>query len=686
LTRDSKPFKLVAPYTPQGDQPRAIEELVAGAVAGVREQTLLGVTGSGKTFTMACAINRLNRPTLIISPNKTLAAQLYNEFKGFFPENAVEFFVSYYDYYQPEAYIPHTDTFIEKDTSVNEEIDRMRHAATHSLLTRNDVVIIASVSCIYGLGDADAYNGMIVYAEEGREQSRQQMLSKLVEMQYSRNDMDFFRGTFRVRGDVVDIFPPYEESSAVRVVFFGDTVEGVYMLDPLRGRAISRPGRMTIFPASHYVTPEETRTRAMKSIKEELRERITEFKSGMRLLEAQRIEQRTMYDLEMIEQMGYCNGIENYSRHLTGSAPGQPPPTLVDYFPRDFLLFIDESHLTIPQIHGMYNGDRARKTTLVDYGFRLPSALDNRPLKFDEFDSRINQAVYVSATPGDFELERSKGVFAEQVIRPTGLTDPAVEIRGASDQVDNLLGETKKRVEKGDRVLITTLTKRFAEDLSEHYTAKGLKVRYLHSDIDTIERTEILRDLRLGKFDVLVGINLLREGLDLPEVSLVAILDADKEGFLRSARSLIQTTGRASRNVDGLVIMYADRVTDSMRKAIDETERRRTIQAKYNEEHGITPKTIRKNISDPGFKVYEADYYTVPVASDAGTAYAAGDMQAMIAQLREEMEGYAADLQFEKAAEIRDQIRELEEAELGLRDSVPAKPFKARQGRRRGRW
>ncbi|MFA6035321.1 MAG: excinuclease ABC subunit UvrB [Myxococcota bacterium] len=686
--RESRPFKLVSPFSPQGDQPQAIDELVRGMEAGAREQTLLGVTGSGKTFTMACVIERLNRPTLIISPNKTLAAQLYGEFRQFFPENAVEYFVSYYDYYQPEAYLPHTDTFIEKDSSVNEEIDRMRHSATHSLLTRNDVIIVASVSCIYGLGDVDAYNGMIVYVEEGREQSRDAVIRKLVEMQYQRNDVDFFRGTFRVRGDVLDIFPPYEETSAVRVVFFGDEVESVFMLDPLRGLAVSHPGRMTVFPATHFVTPEAVRGRAMGSIRDEMVERLGELKAGMRLLEAQRLEQRTMFDLEMIEQMGYCSGIENYSRHLTGRAPGEPPPTLIDYFEKNFILFMDESHLTVPQINGMYNGDRSRKETLVEYGFRLPSALDNRPLKYSEFDARINQAVYVSATPSEFELERSRGVVVEQVIRPTGLMDPRIEVRPARDQVDDLLVEVRKRVEKGDRVLVTTLTKRFSEDLSEHFMQKGLRVRYLHSDVETIERVEILRDLRLGKFDILIGINLLREGLDLPEVSLVAILDADKEGFLRSARSLIQTIGRASRNVEGTVIMYADRMTDSMKRAISETERRRGVQGEYNARHGITPQTIVRNVSDPGFRVYESDYAAVPsVAADAGTAYATpAELRRLVERLHTEMQEHAENLEFEKAAEIRDRIREIEEMELGLHgpgSGVQAAIQPARRGRKR---
>ncbi|MBI5528780.1 MAG: excinuclease ABC subunit UvrB [Deltaproteobacteria bacterium] len=692
--REAKPFRLVAPFEPQGDQPRAIDELVRAAEAGAREQVLLGVTGSGKTFTMANVIARTGRPTLVISPNKTLAAQLYQEFREFFPDNAVEFFVSYYDYYQPEAYIPHTDTYIEKDTSVNEEIDRMRHSATHSLLTRVDVIIVASVSCIYGLGDVDAYNGMIVYAEEGVDLARQGMLARLVEMQYTRNDTDFFRGTFRVRGDVVDIFPPYEEATAVRITFFGDTVDAVHLLDPLRGQPVARPGRVTIFPASHYVTVEEQRKRAIVSIQDELRGRLQDLKGQMKFVEAQRLEQRTMYDLEMIEQMGFCTGIENYSRHLTGRAPGHPPPTLVDYFPKDYLLFVDESHLTIPQINGMFNGDRSRKETLVEYGFRLPSALDNRPLRFEEFDARVRQAVYVSATPGEFEVGRARGVLVEQVIRPTGLQDPAVEVRPAANQVDDLLGEVRRRVAAGDRVLITTLTKRFAEDLAEHLQEKGLKVRYLHSDIDTLERVEILRDLRLGTFDVLVGINLLREGLDLPEVSLVAILDADKEGFLRSARSLIQTIGRASRNVDGSVIMYADRRTASMDKALAETERRRRLQAEFNEAHGITPRTVVKNIGDPKFRVYEADYYTVPIAADAGTSYVSGkDMQDLVEELKKQMFAAARGLEFEKAAELRDRIREIEEVDMGLRApgevqalEVTAGGQARRAARRRRRW
>lgn len=660
-------FKLHSHFTPRGDQPNAIRSLSEGIRRGEPHQVLLGVTGSGKTFTLANVIEQVQKPTLVIAHNKTLAAQLYHEFKTFFPENAVEYFVSYYDYYQPEAYIPQTDTFIEKDSSINDAIDRMRHSATRSLLERNDIIIVASVSCIYGLGSPEAYHDMLVYLEEGREIERDQVLKKLVEIQYERNDFDFYRGTFRVRGDIIEIFPASSEDRCIRVEFFGDTVDAIYEVDPLRGTIIQRLPKIAVYPGSHYVIPPERLDLALQGIEEELQERIKFFRDRQMLLEAQRIEQRTVFDLEMIREIGYCQGVENYSRHLSGRAPGRPPPTLLDYFPDDFLLIIDESHATIPQIGGMQEGDHARKVNLVEYGFRLPSAFDNRPLKFEEFEQFMRTVLHVSATPGPYELDRAQGRIIEQVIRPTGLMDPEVIVRPAKGQVDDLLEEIRKRVERSERVLVTTLTKRMAEDLTEYYQEIGIKVRYLHADIETIERMEIIRDLRLGKFDVLVGINLLREGLDLPEVSLVAILDADKEGYLRSHRSLIQTAGRAARNVSGKVILYADTMTRSMRMMIDETNRRRQIQSAYNLEHGITPESIRKVIPETLREIVEADYYTVPVAAEERELYIPEEeLPRVLQSLEREMRDAAKRLEYEKAAEIRDRIKRLKETEMGL--------------------
>ncbi|MBM4243774.1 MAG: excinuclease ABC subunit UvrB, partial [Deltaproteobacteria bacterium] len=656
-------FHLRAPFEPRGDQPRAIEELIDGLVSGVAHQTLLGVTGSGKTLTMANVIARVNRPALVIAPNKTLAAQLYGEFKEYFPDNGVRYFVSYYDYYQPEAYVPSTDTYIEKDSSINDEIDKMRHSATKALLERNDVLIVASVSCIYGLGSPEKYFEMLVFLERGARIDRDKLLRKLIDIQYQRNDVDFHRGTFRVRGDVVEIFPAYEDASALRVEFFGDEIESLAEFDPLRGRTLRGLARVAIYPASHYVTTRDRLDDAVAGIRAELAERLAELRAEGKLLEAQRIEQRTLFDLEMLAEMGFCNGIENYSRHLDGRAPGTPASTLLRYFPEDFVLFVDESHVTIPQIGGMYRGDRSRKSTLVEYGFRLPSALDNRPLNFQEFESFVRQAVYVSATPGDYELQKSGGVVVEQVIRPTGLMDPQIEVRGAREQVDDLLEEIRKRVERNDRVLVTTLTKKMAEDLTDYLQDVGVRVRYIHADVDTIERVEIIRALRRGEFDVLVGINLLREGLDIPEVSLVAILDADKEGYLRSTRSLIQTIGRAARNVNGLVIMYADHVTASMRNAIDETDRRREIQRKYNEDNGITPESIVKAVGSPLVEIYEADYATVPALTPDELAKRdadLGDAPRLAAEIRQSMHEAAEALDFERAAELRDRLHALE--------------------------
>ena len=659
-------FDLKTDLTPCGDQPNAIEALSEGVLKGLSHQVLLGVTGSGKTFTMAQVIARVQKPTLIIAPNKTLAAQLYGELKGLFPDNAVEYFVSYYDYYQPEAYIPQTDTYIQKDAHINEQIDKMRHAATRALLDRDDVIIVASVSCIYGLGSPEAYHNMLLYVEQDATLSREDAISKLVEIHYERGDYDFYRGRFRARGDVLDIYPVHEEDRAIRICFFGDTVEAIQEIDPLTARVLGDLNRVTVYPASHYVTSAEIRERAIRQIREELGERIRFFRENNLLLEAQRIEERTRFDLEMMMEMGYCHGIENYSRHLTGRNPGEPPPTLLDYFPRDFLLMIDESHITIPQLHGMYRGDRSRKETLVRHGFRLPSALDNRPLTFEEFAARVKQTIYVSATPGPYELEMAQRV-AEQIIRPTGLIDPEIEVRPASNQVDDLIGLIRERIERGERTLVTTLTKNMAESLTEYYTDLGLNVRYLHSDVKTIERMEIIRDLRLGAFDVLVGINLLREGLDLPEVSLVAILDADKEGFLRSERSLIQTCGRAARNVHGKVILYADHITPSMELAIEESNRRREIQMEYNRANKITPETIKKNIDDILGSIYEADYVNVPLAAEHDREYMTPErVETVIEELTARMREAAEKLEFEEAARIRDEIRSLEKMEMEL--------------------
>lgn len=655
-------FRLVSDFNPQGDQPQAITRLSEGIDKGLPHQVLLGVTGSGKTFTIANVIAAVQRPALIIAHNKTLAAQLYGEFKTLFPDNAVEYFVSYYDYYQPEAYLPTTDTYIEKDSSINDEIDKLRHAATHSLLDRRDVIIVASVSCIYGLGSPEAYQGMLVHLQEDMEMSRDVLLRQLVEIQYERNDVDFHRGTFRVRGDVVEIFPPYEEERAVRVEFFGDTIETIAFIDPLRGRRLERIGKIAVYPGRHYVTTQDNLKRAIGDIREELQVRLAELKSTNKLLEAQRLEQRTLFDIEMMEEMGYCQGIENYSRHLTGRNPGQPPPTLMEYLAKDALIIVDESHATIPQLIGMYRGDRSRKETLVQYGFRMPSALDNRPLRFEEYEAFPHQRLYISATPADFELHKSAGVVVEQIIRPTGLMDPEIIIKPVTLQVDDLLGEIRERVERNERILVVTLTKRMAENLSSYYQGLGIRVRYLHSDIQTLERVAIIRDLRLGQYDVLVGVNLLREGLDIPEVSLVAILDADKEGFLRSARSLMQTSGRAARNISGRVIMYADRMTKAITACIEETTRRRVVQLRYNEEHHITPESIKKSISQVLTSVYEADYLTVPVISEKQAAYGSEEeLSEKIRRLKAEMKEAARNLEFEKASEIRDRVKALTE-------------------------
>jgi excinuclease ABC subunit B len=653
-------FRIFTEFEPKGDQTKAIAELSRSVDQGDPHQVLLGVTGSGKTFTIANVIQAVQRPALVIAHNKTLAAQLYGEFKTLFPENAVEYFVSYYDYYQPEAYLPSKDTYIEKDASINEEIDKLRHSATRSLIERNDVIIVASVSCIYGLGSPEAYSGMLLRLEEGMEIPRDDVLRRLVEIQYERNDIDFHRGTFRVRGDVVEIFPAYEEEKAIRVEFFGDAVDSISLIDSLRGKKLSRIPKLAVYPGSHYVTTKDTVRRAIAGIREELGERLRELHGENKLVEAQRLEQRTKFDMEMMEEMGYCQGIENYSRHLTGRKPGEPPPTLMEYLPGNALIVIDESHATIPQLVGMYRGDRSRKETLVNYGFRLPSALDNRPLMFKEYEALKNQRIYVSATPAEYELQKARGRIVEQIIRPTGLMDPEIVVKPIKHQVDDLLSEIRDRENKGERVLVTTLTKRMAENLTAYYQGLGIKVRYLHSDIHTLERVSIIRNLRLGEFDVLIGVNLLREGLDIPEVSLVAILDADKEGFLRSERSLIQTSGRAARNVAGQVIMYADTITGSILNCLNETKRRREIQRRYNEEYGITPESIKKSIHDILASIYEADYVTVPVISeDRRMYYPEEELPVMIKRLKEQMKEAAGNLEFEKAAELRDRIKEL---------------------------
>lgn len=653
-------FRLISEFKPKGDQPQAIEKLSEGILRGYKHQVLLGVTGSGKTFTIANVIENVQKPTLVIAHNKTLAAQLYNEFKTFFPENAVEYFVSYYDYYQPEAYIPQTDTYIEKDASINDEIDRMRHSATMSLFERNDVIIVASVSCIYGLGSPEAYHDMLLYLEAGMVMDRDDILRKLVEIQYERNDIDFRRGTFRVRGDVVEIFPAYSDEKAVRIELFGDEIESIFEVDPITGDTIDKIPKIAVYPTSHYVTPRGRLEIAIDAIKEELEERIVFFRNQGKFLEGQRIEQRTKYDLEMLKEFGYCHGIENYSRHLSRRLPGEPPPTLIDYFPSDSLFIVDESHATIPQLEGMYKGDRSRKLTLVEYGFRLPSALDNRPLNFREFEGNVSQAIYVSATPGPYEVKKSNGKIMEQIIRPTGLIDPKITVKPINGQVDDLMAEIKKRAERNERILVTTLTKKMSEDLADYYHDLGLRVRYLHSDIETLDRVEIIRDLRLGKFDTLIGINLLREGLDIPEVSLVAILDADKEGFLRSERSLIQTSGRAARNINGEVIMYADSITGSMGAAIRETNRRRIIQERYNKENGITPESIKKGIHEVLRSVYEADYFTVPVVSEQKEEYLSPkELLTVIERLEKEMKESANKLEFENAVRLRDRIKAL---------------------------
>lgn len=675
VTAPAIPFSLKTNYTPTGDQPQAIDTICQNIRAGVPSQVLLGVTGSGKTFSMANVIAKCNRPALVLAPNKTLAAQLYNEFRELFPRNAVEYFVSYYDYYQPEAYVPSSDTYIEKDSSINDNIDKLRHAATHALLTRRDVIIVASVSCIYGLGSPEYYARMVIPVEVGQKWPLEALIARLCEVHYERNDYDFHRGTFRVRGDALEIIPAYHHERALRIEFFGDDIDSMREIDPLTGEVVSEIAKTVIYPASHFVSAQDNLRRAASDIRDELGLRLAEFKNQGKLLEAQRLSQRTELDLEMLEELGYCNGVENYSRHLDGRSAGEAPSCLLNYFPRDYLLFVDESHITVPQVGGMYKGDRSRKQTLVDYGFRLPSALDNRPLKFDEFSSMINQVVYVSATPGKYELDQSQGIIAEQIIRPTGLVDPEIEVRQTKGQMENLLSECRARVSKGERVLVTTLTKRMAEDLTDYCCSMGVRARYLHSDIDTLERLQIIRALRMGEFDVLVGINLLREGLDIPEVSLVAILDADKEGFLRSTGSLIQTFGRAARNVNGKVILYADTVTKSMQAAIDETNRRRNKQQAYNREHGITPKSTTKSLESPLDTLYvekepgkgknrgkdrKKDADAMPLTAQ--------EITARIDQLEKDMRQAARDLEFEQAAELRDRIRALRERLIAIPD------------------
>ena len=671
VTFPNSPFRLFQPFPPAGDQPTAIAQLVEGIEDGLSFQTLLGVTGSGKTYTMANVIAQTGRPALIMAPNKTLAAQLYAEMREFFPENAVEYFVSYYDYYQPEAYVPARDLFIEKDSSINEHIEQMRLSATKSLLERRDTVIVCTVSAIYGIGDPSDYHSMILLLRQNEKMTQREVITRLTQMQYERNDIDFSRGHFRVRGDVIDIFPAEHAETAIRVELFDDVVETLHLFDPLTGQILQKVGRFTVFPSSHYVTPRETTLRAIEQIKVELRERLEWYYANNKLVEAQRLEQRTRFDLEMMVELGFCKGIENYSRHLSGRKAGEPPPTLIDYLAKDALMFMDESHVTVTQVGGMYKGDRSRKENLVDYGFRLPSALDNRPLKFEEFEALMPQTVFVSATPAKYEAEHA-GQVVEQVVRPTGLVDPVVEVRPVGTQVDDLMSEARKRIAVGERVLVTTLTKRMAEDLTDYLAEHGVKVRYLHSDIDTVERVEIIRDLRLGEFDVLVGINLLREGLDIPEVSLVAILDADKEGFLRSERSLIQTIGRAARHLNGTAILYADRITDSMRRAMDETERRRTKQVAFNTEHGITPRGVVKRIKDIIDGVYDADATRQELkAAQTVAEYKLLDEKALtkrIKKLEKEMLDAAKNLEFEKAAELRDQLKELKQVLFGVEE------------------
>jgi len=686
-----KNFKMVSTFEPAGDQPKAIENIVKNFNNGIKHQTLLGVTGSGKTFTMAHAITQLNVPALVLAPNKTLAAQLYAELKELFPENAVEYFVSYYDYYQPEAYIPSSDTFIEKDSAINEQIDRMRHSATRSLFDRRDVIIVSSVSCIYGLGSPEAYQGMMVQISCEQKIKRDDFLKELIRIQYSRNNVDFSRGNIRVRGDIVEIFPPYEEVRALRVEFFGDFIEKISWIDPLTSELLEELDQVGIYPGSHYTTGEESLKSAIKTIQSELQIRLKELQTDLKFLEAQRLEQRTYHDIEMIEQIGFCQGIENYSRHMTGRAPGEPPPTLIEYFPKDFITIVDESHITIPQIGGMYRGDRSRKSTLVNFGFRLPSALDNRPLNFQEFEKLMDKVVYVSATPAKYELEKSEGLIIEQIIRPTGLIDPLIEVRPVKNQIDDLLKEIRDRVKKSERVLITTLTKRSAEDLTEYYESLGVKIKYLHSEILTIQRMEIIRDLRLGVFDVLVGINLLREGLDIPEVSLVGITDADKEGFLRSERSLIQTIGRAARNSNGQVILYGDRITDSMKKAMDETSRRRLIQSNYNAKNNITPMTIKKKIREGLGNMFDGSVGAYKIAKELSgekdkiseRLQKFSDKPNKIGQeiikLKEKMKKLSAELEFEEAAKIRDEIKRLQILELQIRDGDTSKESKTIQ-------